>query len=197
LLESHDQPEPEAGSASLMASTSGFRSMVNNHHSDPLYQTFSKNLLAKNPSEYGEYILELKNEHERYHQLIENEQGKTDALEANLEEVTKSNVKLQQEIQELKLLNHVADRRFENIEAVQFLAGEKQTISHKNLKTIRAELKEMQDMRKQFRKKQQDKQKEYKKEIYVGEEYVSHNGMKIEEAEMKKLEQQREIQLLE
>lgn len=52
-------------------------------------------------------------------------------------------------------------------------------------------------MRKNFRKTQVDKQNECKKEIYVGEEYVSHNGMKIEEAELKSKELDKDIKQLE
>lgn len=122
--------------------------MVNNHHSDPLYSTFSKNLLARNPMDLKEYVVELISEDERYQQLVETEHGKTEALKTNLEEIFKSRLKFQQEIEEFKLLNKVAQKRFGNIEALNFLAVEKNTISKKNLKSIKSELKEMQEMRK-------------------------------------------------
>jgi len=85
--------------------------------------------------------------------LIENEEGNSEGLLKNLEEVSKSNIKTKQDIHELKALNKVARNRFQNIEAVQFLAREKSTVSSKNLKTIKSELKEMEEMRNKFRTK--------------------------------------------
>jgi vacuolar-type H+-ATPase subunit I/STV1 len=85
-------------------------------------------------------------------------------------------------VHEYKLLMKVADKRFSNIGALNYLSNEKSTQSRKNLKTIKQDIREMEDMRKTYRKTLNDKQREYKKEIYVGEEYVSHNGMKKEEA---------------
>ncbi len=54
----------------------------------------------------------------------------------------------------MKLLNRIANSRFGNIEAIHFLAVEKNTASRKNLKEIKSELGDMDNIRAEFRKAQ-------------------------------------------
>jgi archaellum biogenesis protein FlaJ (TadC family) len=52
----------------------------------------------------------------------------------------------------MKLLNRIANSRFSNIEAISFLATEKNTASRKNLKEIKSELNDMDNIRGEYRK---------------------------------------------
>jgi hypothetical protein len=54
----------------------------------------------------------------------------------------------------MKLLNRISNSRFSNIEAISFLATEKNTASRKNLKEIKQELNEMDHIRVEHRKAQ-------------------------------------------
>ena len=54
----------------------------------------------------------------------------------------------------MKLLNRISNTRFGNIEAINFLAVENNTQSRKNLKEIKGELNEMDNIRIEYRKAQ-------------------------------------------
>lgn len=113
------------------------------------------------------------------------EAEREESLKQTLNKVEHSKLGLVQEIQEMKYLNRVAENRFSNTESLNFLAKEKKAQSQGNLRSVKRELHEMRRMRETFKRNQEEKQRECKKDIQVGEEYVSHTGMKIEECEQK------------
>ncbi|KAM3128934.1 hypothetical protein pb186bvf_018991 [Paramecium bursaria] len=178
-------------------STFGCIRSINNHHSDPLFETVSRNLLCKSPEEMAEYKRQLEEEESRYDNLILEEQERSESLKSILSEIEKSKLILQQKVEELQLLQKVAEKRFANTETLFFLANEKNALSRKNLKLIKGELNEMQEIRGAYKKTQQDKQSDLQKVIYVGEENIGHNFLKIEEAQSKNKELLDEIEKLE
>ncbi|CAD8076694.1 unnamed protein product [Paramecium sonneborni] len=187
LKSGQNKTKCKTGTSQMHASTSGHGVIhsINNHHSDPLFETFSGNVNIKllDLESKDQYIESLKLQESRYENLILEEQEKSESLQKILVEIEKSKLIQQQKCEELQIILSKAGKRFNNTDAVKLMAENKRFLSKKNLKSIKNEFGQMKQMQDTYKRSQENKQQQLQKILYVGEENIGHNVLKIEEAE--------------
>ena len=106
--------------------------------------------------------------------LIENECNETEVLKTEINNLTKMLDKLKHESLKVKKLVELQTNQFQNLQSVQYLAAEKNTKCKINLRDVKQEIKEICKIEDNYFKKQQEQMTEMKKQIRIGEEFVSH-----------------------
>ncbi|CAD8148377.1 unnamed protein product [Paramecium pentaurelia] len=194
------QPSKSQMGGSQMQTISGTYGQIrsiNNHHSDPLFVTFTQSIYTKDTDSNEQYIEQLKVQEERYNDLILEESEKRDSLEQQLIQIEKSKLILQQKVEQYQMLTRMSNKRFSNTQSLQFLAEQKKETSKVNLRSIKDEFEQMKKMQDTYKKQQKEKQSNLQKVIYVGEENIGHNAIKIEHALQMNTECVRQIEKLE
>ncbi|CAD8142947.1 unnamed protein product [Paramecium octaurelia] len=201
LKAGQNKRKSKTGTSQMHASTSGYGVIhsINNHHSDPLFETFSGNVNLKllDLEQRDQYIESLLLQESRYENLILEEQEKSESLQKILVEIEKSKLIQQRKCEELQIILSKADKRFNNTDAVKLMAENKKFLSKKNLQSIKNEFGQMKQMQDTYKHSQENKQQQLQKILYVGEENIGHNVLKMEEAERFIDAQNKEFEILE
>ncbi|CAD8054444.1 unnamed protein product [Paramecium sonneborni] len=201
LKSGQNKKKYKTGTSQMHTSTNGNGVIhsINNHHSDPLFETFSENVNLKllDLEQRDQYIDSLKLQESRYENLILEEQEKSESLQKILVEIEKSKLIQQQKCEELQIILSKAGKRFSNTDAVKLMAENKKFLSKKNLQSIKNEFGQMKQMQDTYKHSQENKQQQLQKILYVGEENIGHNVLKIEEAERFIDIQNKEFEILE
>ncbi|KAL4465951.1 hypothetical protein ABPG74_004188 [Tetrahymena malaccensis] len=152
------------------------------------YRSNTLNILSRtqmaNKQEIEDHLVLIKQEIDTTQANIENEEERTYSIKNQLDQLFKTKQKIKQALGEIESLNEAADRRFDNLQRIQFLAHEKEQSTSKQLSKIKTELSDQELMRQGILSRQEEKREKEHKGRKDNEETTGNILIKIDEQQI-------------
>ncbi|KAL4494098.1 hypothetical protein ABPG72_016054 [Tetrahymena utriculariae] len=152
------------------------------------YKSNTLNILSRtqmvNKQEIEDHLVLIKQEIDTTQANIENEEERTYSIKNQLDQLFKTKQKIKQALGEIEALNEAADRRFDNLQRIQFLAHEKEQSTSKQLNKIKTELSDQELMRQGILSRQEEKRGKEHKGRKDNEDTTGNILIKIDEQQI-------------